>query len=183
MIHPKFFIVVAAAFAFPASAGVTVIGSSSAKLCYLEADSKRVPSAESLRICDRALNEEAHTGYDLVATHVNRGIVRLRLNDVIGSLLDFDRAIALDPEEPEAYLNKASALMRQDQVPAALPLFNIALEKKTRRPEIAYFGRGVAYEALGRIPEAYADFRQAAALAPQWEEARLELSRFRVVPN
>jgi tetratricopeptide (TPR) repeat protein len=182
MIHPRFLIAATlAALAIPASGGITVIGSSSARLCYEAADSKRIPNAESLRLCDRALNEEILTGEDRVATHVNRGILRLRLNDISGSLIDFDQAIALDPDEPEAYLNKAAALMRQDHVQAALPLFNHALEKNTRRPEIAYFGRGVAYETLGRIPEAYADFRQAAALAPQWEEARVELSRFRVV--
>lgn len=184
MIRPEFLVAAAAAaISVPATAGVTVIGSSSARLCYEEADSKRAPSAGSLRICDRALNEEAMPREDIVATHVNRGIVRLRLNDVSGSLLDFDRAIALDPNEPEAYLNKGSALMRQNHAEAALPLISLALEKQTRRPELAHFARGVAYEALGRIPEAYADFRQAAALAPQWEDARLELARFRVVGN
>jgi tetratricopeptide (TPR) repeat protein len=184
MIHPKFLIAATlASLAVPASAGVTVIGSSSARLCYQEADSRRTPNAEGLSLCDRALNEEILIPDDRVATHVNRGIVRLKLNDIAGSLLDFDQAIALNPDQPEAYLNKAAALIRQDRAQAALPLFTLALEKKTRKPELAYFGRGVAHEALGRIPEAYADFRQAAALAPQWEEARVELSRFRVVPN
>ena len=66
-----------------------------------------------------------------VATHVNRGILRLRRGLVDEAVADFDRAIALDPEQPEAYLNKGAALIRRQNPAEALQLFTVALERNT----------------------------------------------------
>jgi adenosine deaminase len=44
---------------------------------------------------------------------------------------------------------------------------------------LAYFARAVAHEGLGNLGAAYRDYRQAAALAPQWGLPARELRRFR----
>ena len=49
------------------------------------------------------------------------------------------------------------------------------------RPEIAYYTRGIANEALGRTRAAYHDYRQAAALKPEWAEPKNQLKRFTIV--
>ena len=90
-------------------------------------------------------------------------------------------AIALDPEQPEAYLNKGAALIRRQNPQEALQLFTVALERNTSRPAIAHYGRAVANEALGNVAAAYRDYRRASELAPDWAEPRTELARFRVV--
>lgn len=173
----------AAAFACaaPASASVVALGSSNARLCYESADSPAMPSIGALHDCDEALLRDDLSRYDTVATHVNRGILYLRRSAVALAIDDFDAAIALDPEQPEAYLNKGAALIRRQDPAGALPLFTVALEHNTSRPAVAHYGRAVANEALGNLPAAYRDYRRASELAPDWSEPRLELARFRVV--
>lgn len=170
-----------AACAVPASASVMVLGSSNARLCYEAADSPAFPVVRSIRDCDEALLRDNLARYETVATHVNRGILQLRRNLVDLAIADFDAAIALDPEQPEAYLNKGAALIRRHDSAGAVQLFTVALERNTSRPAIAHYGRAVANEAMGNIPAAYNDFRRASEIAPDWREPRLELARFRVV--
>jgi tetratricopeptide (TPR) repeat protein len=172
-----------AALAAPASAAVFVIGNSDARLCYEAADSPMLPGPRDLRRCDEALLHENLSNYETVATHVNRGILRLRRSLVDEAVVDFDRAIALDPEQPEAYLNKGAALIRRHNPQDALQLFTVALEHNTSRPAIAHYGRAVANEQLGNVAAAYRDYRRASELDPEWREPRTELARFRVVGN
>lgn len=169
--------------AAPAAASVTVIGDSAARVCYEAARSGLMPTPEDFATCDRALTNEALSGHDVVATHVNRGILRLRRGNVDAAIADFDAAIALDPREPEAYLNRGSALLRQERAAEALPLLNAALERNTREPALAYFARAIANESLGNVAAAYADYRRASELKPDWRAPRAELSRFSVRSN
>ncbi len=167
--------------AAPASASVIVIGNSWAALCYRAADRDSRPRLEDFTNCDVALDTEGLTRHDTVSTHINRGILRLRRGNVSEAIADFDTAIAMDPSEPEAYLNKAAAMIRQDDAEQALGLFTMAIERNTRRPDLAHYGRGIANETLGHVEQAYADYRRASELRPNWDEPRAELRRFRVV--
>jgi tetratricopeptide (TPR) repeat protein len=169
------------AMAAPADASVMVIGNSSAVACYQAADSTIAPDTADLRNCDEALRNEALASHDVVATHVNRGILRLRRNQVDLAMADFDNAIRIDPNEPEAYLNKGAVYIRMQDAGAALPLFTAALERNTSRPELAHYGRAIANETLGNTRAAYDDYRRASALRPEWQEPQIELRRFRVV--
>ena len=89
------FTAAAAAIAWPAAAAVTVLGSSSARMCYLSAENgvRAVPA--NLADCDTALGSEGLTDADRVATFVNRGILKLRLGRLGEADTDFDAAIAL----------------------------------------------------------------------------------------
>jgi tetratricopeptide (TPR) repeat protein len=169
-----------AAFAAPAAAAVLAIGTTSARMCYEAARSPLNPTPSDLRRCDMALTQDALIGYEVVATHVNRGILKVRRGNIAGGIADFDAALARDPDQAEAYLNKGVALMRRDNVGDALPFFTVALEKNTQRPALAYYARGVANEALGNIRDAYMDFQRASQLEPEWREPQIELSRFQV---
>ena len=173
--------IAACATAAPANAAVVVLGNSDARLCFEAADSPMTPGARDIRRCDDALLREALSNYEVVATHVNRGILRLRRGMVDAAISDFDRAIALDPNQPEAYLNKGAALLRGEHAAEAMNLFTIALERNTSRPAIAHYGRAIANETLGNLNAAYRDYTAASRIAPEWREPRLELTRFRVV--
>lgn len=98
--------VILALAAVPAAAGVTVIGKGSAELCYQAAERDGAASASGLAYCDDALEKETLGKDDRVATLVNRGILKLRRGDIEPAIADFDAAIARDPEEADAYLNK-----------------------------------------------------------------------------
>ena len=170
-----------AAFAVPAGAAVTVLGSTSARLCFEAADARIAPSRESLGRCDQALAEENLSDYDTVATYVNRGILKLRVGNYDPAIADFDMALARDPDQAEAYLNKGVALLRKpDGWAQAVPLFDAAIAKKTRRPALAYYGRGVANELAGHVKEAYFDYREASRIEPKWHDPQVELARFTV---
>ena len=165
----------------PAVASVVVIGSSDARICYEAADSPLMPQVRDMRSCDDALSAGGLSNYDAVATHVNRGILRLRRTMVDDAIADFDAAMQLEPNQPEAYLNKGAALMQRENPGEAAHLFTVALEHNTQRPALAHYGRAVAYEALGNVREAYQDYRAASELAPNWSVPRDDLQRFRVV--
>lgn len=175
-----FLLAAATAASSTAIASVQVIGKGSAAMCYAASESSNKPSYDQIRQCDKALAEEGLVQEDVVATHINRGVLRLRLGNIDDAISDFDRALALDPNMPEAYLNKGSALMRSGQANAAVPLFSKALENRTRKPAFAYYGRGVAHEELGNIKSAYLDYRRASAADPKWAAPRQDLARFKV---
>lgn len=163
------------------AAAITVLGNNAARLCYEAAEATTRASLNGLGDCDRALAEDPLSARDRVATHVNRGIIRVRKGDVQGSLTDFVRASQLDPNEPEAYLNRALVLtMRANQASEAVPLFTRALEKKTRRPALAFYGRAAANEDLGDLKAAYSDYTNAVSADPKWQAPKVELARFQV---
>lgn len=167
--------------ATPAVAAISVVGNSAARSCYLAAESRGAPTLEVLRFCNDALDREALTEGELVATFVNRGILKARLGNLDEAISDYDAALSRDPDEPEAYLNKGFALLHLSEAgERAKPLFDTALAKKTRRPELAYYGRGIAHEMSGEVKAAYHDYRQASRIDPKWRQPKLELARFRV---
>lgn len=167
--------------ATPAIGAVSVIGNSAARSCYLAAEMRGAPTMDVLRFCDDALRQEALGEDDLVATLVNRGILNARLGNLDKAISDYDAALSRDPDEPEAYLNKGFALLHLSETGEdAKALFDSAIEKKTRRPELAYYGRGVANELSGEVRAAYRDYRQASQLDPKWRQPKMELARFRV---
>jgi tetratricopeptide (TPR) repeat protein len=170
-----------AACAAPALASVTVIGSSDARLCFESADSPMMPMVRDIRHCDDALATGGLSEYETVATHVNRGILRLRRGGIDAAISDFDAAMALDPNQPEAYLNKGAALIQRQNPSEAAQLFTVALEHNTQRPAIAHYGRAIANEQLGHVREAYQDYQMASQLAPNWDAPRADLQRFRIV--
>lgn len=170
-----------AAFSAPAGGAVLVIGHSSARMCYEAAEARVTPAREGLANCDRALEEEGLEDGDRNATFVNRGILRLRSGSVDAAIHDFDSAIRRDPDLGDAYLNKGVALLRaRGDFDQAIGLFNTAIERRTRRPALAYYGRAVAMEEKGRIKEAYLDYREASRLEPGWRDPKAELARFSV---
>lgn len=163
-----------------AYASSMVIGSGLARMCFEAAERERATPG-TLDICNRAISEEALSYDDQVATYVNRGIIRARLNDISGARADYNRAIKLKPSEPEAYLNKGALVLKVDgDWRQARDLFDAALKWRTSRPEFAHFGRAIAQEVGGDIAGAYADYQKASELAPKWDEPRKELTRFSV---
>jgi tetratricopeptide (TPR) repeat protein len=175
-----FLFTASALVSMPASSAVTVIGNSSARVCFEAAESPLMPRAYHLEQCGNALTEEAGTPRNVAATYVNRGVLRVRIGKIDEAIADFDAAMALYPDEPEAYLDKGSALIRAGQPEAAVPLFGMALERNTRKPAFAYYGRAMAYEDMGNLQLAYSDYKRASAAAPKWDRPREELSRFEV---
>lgn len=174
-------LVVAALAVIPATATATVlvVGGTYARSCYEAAEARSI-GHRAMDSCNRALTDEALSPHDRVASHVNRGIILMIRGDVANADSDFNAALALDPTEPDAWLNKAILSARYGTTAAALPLAEKALALKTRRPALAYFVRAMAYEDSGNIRAAYNDLQRARQLEPNWAEPVIELKRFKV---
>ena len=165
--------------ALPADAGISVLDGSFAEGCFNAAEQHNI-TLESMNTCDRAFVDEALSNQDRLATHVNRGIVRMLRNDYQRAQIDFSAAMEMDPKRSEPYLNMAILQLRAGKSAEAVPLFSKAIELGTELPEVAYYGRGLAQEDVGNVKAAYADLQQAASLKPNWDAPRRDLARYKV---
>jgi tetratricopeptide (TPR) repeat protein len=163
----------------PAIGSVMTLGNGLARSCYLATEARQA-SFSSINICDQALEDATLVRHDIAATYVNRGIMYLLRTDYAAADRDFDQALAVDPGQPDAWLNKAVLRMRQGRTAEALPLASRAVELKTSRPALAYYIRGMAYEDAGNLKAAYADLLRAQQLEPEWNYPTEELKRYRV---
>ncbi|MDQ3145113.1 MAG: tetratricopeptide repeat protein [Pseudomonadota bacterium] len=164
----------------PTGASVVTVGGSSAASCF-HAAAARDRSNKAMDECNSAIDNEILSQGDLVASHVNRGILRLLQNDYQNAEMDFTRATGIEPRQAEAWLNLGIAHYQQGRVESAARLFERSLELRTKYPAIAYFGRALANEDRGNIKGAYADLQRASQLNPGWDAPAEELKRFRVV--
>jgi tetratricopeptide (TPR) repeat protein len=135
----------------------------------------------ALGVCDLALGGELMTRDTRVATLVNRGILRMVRGDTRSADRDFYDAIALDPDEPEAWLNLGVSQLASGNAANAQQSADRAIYLGTRRPAVAYYVRGLAREMGGNVSAAYADLNHARSLEPNWSEPAMQLSRYKVV--
>lgn len=156
-----------------------VIGSSPAAQCYENAVWRRAYMS-ALNSCDSALASSDLTSRDRQRTWVNRAVINLHLERPAEALYDLDQAVEAGFEAPEIDMNRSAALIRLGRFEEAVDAATRALDAGLSDAEKAYFNRAVAYERMGRIADAYDDFRAAAAEAPHWRQPREQLERFRV---
>jgi tetratricopeptide (TPR) repeat protein len=158
---------------------LVVIGETPAARCYDHARWARAHYS-SLNACDDALAADDLPLRDRQRTWVNRAVINLHLGEAEEALRNLDRAVELGFVSPEIAMNRSAALIRLSRFEEAIEAATLALEGGLAEVEKAYFNRAVAHERLGRIAEAYADFRAASDAAPSWAAAREQLDRFNV---
>ncbi len=165
-----------------ATAQSTVLAAenSLARTCYMSALTMRHDQV-AIRECGQALDIEAMVRDDRVATYINRGILHMLANNAAAANRDFDTALAMDPAQPEAWLNKSVTLQNAGNSSDAVNLATRAIELRTQKPALAYYVRGLAHERSGAVRLAYADLQRARDLAPQWGEPAEQLKRYRTV--
>jgi tetratricopeptide (TPR) repeat protein len=163
----------------PADAAVTVFGSGYAELCYEGAENGGI-AADYITYCTLALNT-ALSIHDRAASYINRGVLRLSLNETNAALTDFESGLAIGPDLSEGYVDRGAALIEKKQYAEAVTSINRGLELGARRPALAFYDRAIANEGLGDIPAAYKDYQQALVVQPDFSLASDELKRFKVV--
>ena len=163
-------------------AGVMLrVGEGHAVACYQAVVEQRA-DRDAIGDCTRALDREILTPRDRAATFVNRGILYLGIREEQRALADFNRAIVAEPTLPEAYTQRglAQLYLRNYQAAVTDISHGLAMDRAPSEPFKAYYNRAVAYEELGNVRAAYADYRRANELAPEWDLARTELARFQL---
>jgi tetratricopeptide (TPR) repeat protein len=163
------------------ASSLTVVGSNSDALaCFRAADSE-LARPDAVRICGAALRDTDLSAYDQMATYVNRGIVRFRLEDFDGAIADFDQAIAMQPGQPDAMINRGITMLAAGRdLEQSVSFIDRGIAGGPQRPWVGYYGRAVAHELAGRDSAAYRDYRRAQELRPGWELPRRALARFSV---
>ena len=176
--------------AMPAHAAgtITTIGQTPASDCFNAAQTvSRTGNAlsEPVRVsalanCAEALSDKI-SPKDRIATLVNRGTIEAASGDVDVSLADYDAALAINPKMADIYINRGSALMRVARYEEARTSFDKAVSLGGANTYMAYFNRAMAEEKAGNVASAYQDYKQAVALAPDYQPAKAELARFQTV--
>lgn len=159
------------------SSSQTILGAPNATACSDAAVAGRADE-EAIRVCTIALKSERLNKANAILTHINRGALHLRRGEGLEALADFDAALARDPENPEAHLNRGAAMVLTSDPGGAVAAITQALQLGVREPHKAYFNRGAARESMKDYRGAYEDYNTALAIKPDWGPAEAELARF-----
>ena len=176
-------LIVAAPLSASAQGGVTVIGGGVAYDCYEAVEYGRVQPSQAIALCDIALETEHLRPKDRAATFTNRGILYMRQGNNMRALSDYRKTIALMPELKEAQVNLGAALYNLKRYTEAMTALNEGIEVEDPDAKaIGHYNRGLTHEKLGDIQSAYADFRRALEIKPEFVQASKQIARFTVVP-
>lgn len=172
--------ILAACAAPAAQAAVTVLGNGVAHSCYQFAELGGNP-VDGISACNFALEQTALSVKDRAATFINRGILRVRKDDTDGALADYNRGLAMDSALGEGYVDRGAIMIVLRRYDDALTDIDKGITLGANRPQIAYYDRAIADEALGNIRAAYEDYKKALEIQPDFALASEQLARFRVV--
>lgn len=105
--------------------------------------------------------------YSLVYDY--RGRARFQIKDYEGSMMDYNKALEVNPFSSDAYNDRGILKGAMGDNKAALEDFNLSIRHKKVNPE-AYYNRGFAYFLLGDISQACSDWQlsagQGSGIAP-----------------
>ena len=98
-----------------------------------------------------------------------KGEASMDRNEYREALAYFDRALTVDPENPEVHYARGIALYRLTRDGDAVSEFTAAI---LLDPEYswAYYSRGLAHKRMGNVDGALADFSDALKYAPKTQE-------------
>jgi tetratricopeptide (TPR) repeat protein len=154
------------------------------------ADSCAAASAavqEGARVTDTAMAnctlavKLAYTNGSRAEVLNNRSVLYYARGEYDAALADNTAALKLNDRMAEAIVNRGSIYLVQHRPQAAAANFDHALGFNPAHPEKVYFNRALAREDMGDLNGAYADYAQAARLAPGWDQPRREMGRFNIV--
>ena len=168
----------APAFAAAAWPSASVLATGTADSCAAAQEGGKVTDA-ALANCTLAVKLAY---YDKARAEVlnNRSVLQYARADYDAALADNTAALKLDDRMAEAIVNRGSIFLVQHRPQAAAANFERALMFNPTHPEKVYFNRALAREEMGDLSGAYADYAQAAKLAPQWEQPKREMIRFTI---
>ena len=124
---------------------------------------------EKLNRCLAAIGETRRL--NVTDACYKRGIVRFKQKNYRGAIVDFDRAIALNPKLAEAYYYRGFACGKLEEYKLAIDNLDSALEIKPLWPE-AYNNRGNIYYKLKEYEKAIADYQRSLSIDPQFDRPR-----------
>ena len=167
------------ALAAPAHAQIVVTGDGSAQGCYTSAKTGNTGTPAAIRECSDALGEVLTTS-DRAATLVNRGVLYMRRGDQERAVSDYERALELQPDLPEAHINASAAFYYLGRDDRALEAIDTALALGTDKEAEALFNRALIHDRQENYRAAYRDLTRVLTLRPDWQAAQDARARYTV---
>ncbi len=158
---------------------LTVTGNPDADECYRATMLPHMAAETALASCNVALNTRRTTRRQRAAILVNRGIHYNHMGEYAAALKDFEKALELISNFPEAYINRGNAYFYTGQVERAIADYNRAIQRRSTKRHTAYFNRGLVNEAQEKPDAAFADFVRANELKPDWVLAAGRVEHYR----
>ncbi len=175
-----FLVVLGAALAADkARAASTLYGTTLARSCYESAQASHADAA-IVRICTRALEEEALSPAQRAHTLVNRGVVQILRGDSAAALADYAAAEGIMPGLAEARVNRGLVYLRQGEHELAISEIRAGQAAGCIEPAPCLYALALARELEGDLAGAYRDLQGTLALDADFASAKRALARFRV---
>ena len=121
---------------------------------------------QGMEFCDTALRDPLMTYRGAVL--VDRGVIKVKLNDVNGALADYNAALVINPEMGDAYVSRSGAYIALKRNDEALADTARGIQLGAANLAVAYFNRGIVEDDQGNYQAAYRDYKQAVALKPDY---------------
>lgn len=128
-------------------------------------DGDEMTLSVALEACNAMLAVEGLKKVEKAELLGDRGRVHHRLGNDKQALLDYSRAIEIDPEDSYAFYNRALIRRRMADFEGAVEDFEASLALRPRNDE-AYLERGLMYLDTGLFDKAIADFTRLHEYAP-----------------
>ncbi len=132
----------------------------------------------AIEACNFALSADRVPQSSLARLRSNRGVILLRRGDTRLAINDLQAASQLDSGAPEIWLNLSAAYAQSGDYRSTLQTARTALELGINQPELAHFNMAIAFENLERWDDAYAQYVEAASLAPDNPTLQAQPGRF-----
>ena len=158
---------------------LTVAGNPDADSCFRATMLPFEAASTAVSSCNVALNTRRITRRQRASILVNRGILYNHMGEYAAAISDFEAALELVPNFPEAYINRGNAYYYSGQVKLAIADYNQAIQRRSSKLHTAYFNRGLVNENQKRPDLAFADFVRANELKPDWVLAAGRVEQYR----
>ena len=150
------------------SSSTTVFGSPQAQECYQQTKLDFLRTGGALSVCTAALSEPGLTLRDRAHTLVSRATNLNNLKRYQAAMKDVDKALRLEPRLAEAFVTRGNTFLLQGSVEKALDDYHTGLALDLRERHAGFVNRALTYQALDQHEDAYADFKAAAEIRPDW---------------
>lgn len=121
--------------------------------------------------CTRLIDGGRHRGPLLSSLHSSRAACYRRTGQMAQALADIARALALNPNNGDAYLNRSAVYGQQKRYDLSIADATQAIRLMPRDP-LPRFNRCISYHRSGKSQLAVPDCRAAARLDAQYEAPR-----------
>lgn len=157
---------------------LTVTGNPEADGCYRATMLPYTAAQSSIASCNVALNTRRITRRERASILVNRGILYNHMGEYAAAVDDFEAALEIIADFPEAYINRGNTFFYTGQVERAIADYDRAIQRTSAKRHTAYFNRGLANENRKQPNLAFADFVRANELKPDWMLAASRVEQY-----